>query len=134
MLRSNSKKAIENIKNYVIKNYNPDGYEDNSEEYNATTFKEMAACILKDVRRVKGYEVRKYKRYGWEEAFADWASGLPGLLDTCYYYNRSAVDDLGTILEESEAEKERFDESQAEKMLSHLIFRELNKAAGEVLR
>lgn len=134
MLKSNSKKAIENIKNYVVENYNPDGYEDDSEEYNATTFQEIAACILKDVKRVKGYEVKKYKRYGWAEAFADWASGLPGLLDTCYYYNRSAVDDLGTILEESEAEKERFDESQAEKMLSHLIFRELNKAAGEVLR
>lgn len=134
MLRSNSKKAINNIKNYIMVNYNPDGYEEGSPEKNASDFREIAACILKDVKRVKGYEVIKYRRYSWQDAFVDWASGLPGLLDTCYYYNRSAVDDLAQILEESEAEKAKYDESQAETMLSRLIFRELNKAAGEVLR
>ena len=33
------------------------------------------------------------------------AAGLPSVLDTCYFYNRSAVDDLGAILEETESEK-----------------------------
>jgi hypothetical protein len=59
------------------------------------------------------------------ERFADWAAGLPSILDTCYYYNRSAVDDLGAILEETAEEKARYSEAQAETLLTSLIYREL---------
>ena len=61
----------------------------------------------------------------------DWCSGLPGVLDTCYYYNRSAVDDLGAILEETDEERARYTEEQAEKMLTTLIYRELKKGAAQ---
>lgn len=47
------------------------------------------------------------------------------ILDTCYYYNRSAVDDLGAILEETDSEKARYSEQQAETRLTYLIYREL---------
>lgn len=133
MIKTNSKKAIENIKSYIMENYSADSYNEDSEQAKAKSFEEIAAVILKDVKRVKGADVNQYSRYTWGDAFIDWAQGLPGLLDTCYYYNRSAADDLAGILEETEEEKARYEERAAEKMLSSLIFRELTKAAGEVL-
>lgn len=60
-----------------------------------------------------------------QERFEEWAAGLPSILDTCYYYNRSAVDDLGAILEETDSEKARYTEQQAETRLTYLIYREL---------
>lgn len=46
----------------------------------------------------------------------------------CYYYNRSAVDDLGEILEETDEEKAKYSEQQAEELLSRLIYREMEEA------
>lgn len=60
-----------------------------------------------------------------QERFTDWAQGLPSILDTCYYYNRSAVDDLGAILEETAEEKARYSEQNAEQLLTALIYKEL---------
>ena len=73
---------------------------------------------------------RSEKRYecGTESVvFADWCAGLPSVLDTCYYYNRSAAKDLGNILEETETEYSRYSEADAEKLLTSLIYRELTK-------
>ena len=64
-------------------------------------------------------------------AFTDWCQGLPSVLDTCYYYNRSAVEDLGAILEETAEEKARFSEPEAERRLTWLIYRELSKGAAK---
>ena len=50
---------------------------------------------------------------------------------TGYYYNRSAVDDLAGILEETDAEKARYNEQDAEKLLTSLIYRELMKGEKE---
>lgn len=69
----------------------------------------------------------RYYRNNELAAFADWCAGLPGVLDTYYYYNRSAVDDLGAILEETEEEKARYTEEQAEKTITILIYKELKK-------
>jgi hypothetical protein len=63
-----------------------------------------------------------------QDVFEEWASGLPSVLDTCYYYNRSAVDDLGAILEQTETEKAKYNEQESEKLLTYLIFREIKKA------
>ena len=49
------------------------------------------------------------------------------MIDTCYFYNRSAVDDLGEILEETDEEKAKYNERQAEDLLTWLIYRELLK-------
>ena len=133
MIKSNSKQARQAIINYIINNYDGSGYEENSPEAKATTIEEIASVILQDVKRVNGHNVRQYSRYTWQDAFTEWAAGLPGLLDTCYYYNRSAVDDLAEILQETETEKKKYTEQEAEKMLSYLIYRELIKAAPDVL-
>lgn len=120
-LKTNSKKAIENIRKYIVDNFTPEGYTD--KEF--TSFPEISRFILDTFRSEYRWQI---ERCGIQmKAFREWASGLPGVLDTCYYYNRSAVKDLGDILEETEEERNRFTEAQAEEMLTNLIYRELHK-------
>ena len=123
MLRSNSKKAIENIHNYIMDNFSGDNYSIEQPE----TFKEAAKIIYKVFtdEMLHGYN----KSRNIQSVFIEWLSGLPSIIDSCYYYNRSAVDDLAGILEETKEEAARFTESEAEEMLSRLIFREVSKAA-----
>lgn len=117
MLKTNSKKARENIRAYVVDHYNPENYDLPA----CNDFPTIARNILHILREEKRGPITP-------DLFEDWAAGLPSVLDTCYYYNRSAVDDLGMILEETEEEKARFTESQAESLLTSLIYRELMKA------
>lgn len=118
-LKTNSKKARENIQKYIMDNFTGENYGLKTPE----TFSETAGIILNIFRNEN-----QDTRYPEMENFVSWAAGLPSILDTCYYYNRSAVDDIGEILEESETEKSRFTEMQAEEFLSSLIYRELIKA------
>ena len=127
MLRTASRKAMENVRKYVVEHYDGSGYDDNTPEAKAQTFEEIATVIYLDVMRVESYKLN-LRWLPFEKLFSDWAMGLPGLLDTCYYYNRSAVDDLGAILEQTEAEKSKYNEREAETMLSNLIAREIIKA------
>lgn len=131
MLKTNSKKARENVRRYIMENVNSEGRDLEKEP---ETFPEIAAFVLDIFRTEKYWCIQDFRYYGGSEqrAFEDWAAGLPSALNTCYYWNRSAVNDLGAILEESESEKARFTESQAEKMLTTLIYRELLKGAKEV--
>lgn len=125
MLKTNSKKARENIKQYIINNFTPEGYTDAPPE----EWHEIATFIIDTFRSNKYHLKEDYRYYNNNEyaAFIDWAQGLPSVLDTCYYYNRSAVDDLAVILEETETEKNRYTETDAEKTLTYLIYRELMK-------
>lgn len=119
MLKTNSKKAAENIRTYIITNFTPENYTD--QEF--TTFQEIAAFILDNFRAEKFNDnMRLYYRNNEAAAFTDWCSGLPSLLDTCYWYNRSALDDLSEILEYTEAQKGRYTDSQAETFLTDLIY------------
>ena len=130
MLKSNSKQARENIREYILNHFDPSNYE---LEKNPETFPEIAKFILDTFQAEKYYTLQYMKKAGIseQEAFTDWAAGLPSVLDTCYYYNRSAVNDLAAILEETDAEKARFTESQAEKQLTYLIYRELLRGAKQ---
>lgn len=127
MLKTNTKKAAENIRVYIVNNFTPEGYTENPPQ----EWHEIAAFILDTFRNEKYSRPNDYKYYRYSEiaAFLDWAAGLPGVLDTCYFYNRSAVDDLAAILEETDEEKARYTEEQAEKTLTNLIYRELLKGA-----
>lgn len=128
MLKSNSKKAKENIKNYIINNFDCSNYEVETEP---TTFEEIAQFIYRTFREEKYSMMEDFRYYHHNEfnAFLDWCSGLPSVLDTCYYYNRSAVEDLAVILEETEAEKSRYTEDEAETRLTQLIYREIKRSA-----
>ena len=123
MLKTNSKQARENLRAYVINHFNPDSYDFRGDE---SDFATIARYIMSRFEREKSGE-----RGTRAELFADWCEGLPSVLDTCYYYNRSAVDDLGAILEETDAEKARYTEQQAETMLTRVIYAELCKACKD---
>lgn len=120
MLRTNSKQARQNVQQYIINHFDGCNYDIEA----PATFQETAAIIL-DIFRSEKPVIGGYSRMPENERFAEWAAGLPSILDTCYYYNRSAVDDLGTILEETAEEKARYSEAQAETLLTSLIYREL---------
>ena len=126
MLKTNSKKAIENIHAYVVDNFTPDNYDLEPSNDFATVAKVIYNCFIEEKSGINDWS-----RVSESVIFADWCAGLPSIFNTCYYYNRSAVDDLGVILEETEAEKARFTETDAEKLLSSLIFREIKKAVKE---
>lgn len=125
MLKTNTRAARENIRSYIVDHYDPDGYDLPTAE----TFDEIAINIYNTFKSEKRYPDSYYIRNNFteQEIFADWCAGLPSIIDTCYYYNRSAVDDLGEILEETAAEKSKYDEPVAEKMLSYLIYREITR-------
>lgn len=144
MLKTNCKKARENIRAYIVDhfdgtNYAPDfDYIEQAQRDNAAgirnvdIFSMVAHAISATFYDEKlhfdnRYQAGRISRY---DLFEDWCAGLPSILDTCYYYNRSAVDDLGAILEESEEEKARFTEQQAEKRLTQLIYREIYSVKG----
>lgn len=124
MLKTNSKKARENIRQYIVDNFN--GY--NYDIETPGTFEETARIIWENFtdEKVKHDNRRMTK----PQLFEEWLSGLPSIIDSCYYYNRSAVEDLGNILEETEAEKEKYTETDAENLLTYLIYREITKAVA----
>lgn len=101
MLKTNSKKARENVIRYIMDHENTAEYLENPVD--DPTFEEVAAAIYSDFMRVTNNEA--YRRMSYTDRFAEYAAGLPNIIDTCYYYNRSALDDLAVILDETESEK-----------------------------
>lgn len=123
MLRSNSKKVIEKIREYIIANIDHEYFELKSDP----TFPAACKLILTACEEEKRYN---RSRSGFE-TFKDWAQGLPSALNTNYYYNVSAVELLGAWLEESESEKAKYSEREAEEMITRLLYRELTKGAAK---
>ena len=129
MLRTNSKKAIDNLKKWTVDHFDAGDYGDfNGDENN---FSDCAKYIYRVFLREK-YEGAEnyYCNTSMQDIFADWCAGLPSVLDTAdYYYTRNAVDVLGEILEETEEEKARYSRTQAEKLLSALLWLHISKSA-----
>lgn len=123
MLKTNSKQARENVKAYIINNFVFEPYGEKVEE--PKTFKEISIYIM-DAFRIEKVKYDK-RKMNIPDLFEEWCQGLPSVLDTCYYYNRSAVEDLGDILEETQEERSKYTEQQAEERLTYLIYRELVK-------
>ena len=126
MLRTNSKKVKEQIKSYIIENIDRDYIEEvTGKEVDKLTYSEIKEAL----RSIVFEEMEKHhclrNRRGKYYFFKEWASGLPSALDTTYYYNISAVDLLGGILEETDEERNRYTEMQAEEMLTKLLFNEI---------
>ena len=134
MIRSNSRQAKENIRKY-IKDWSLDTLEERNEwnrkeggkVWSIDKDENIAAMIWDIFQDEKPGSDEYYSRrrmYG-VEVFKDWAQGLAmgGLF--CYYYNREAVDDLAEILQETEEEKAKYKESDAEELLTRLIYREI---------
>lgn len=119
MIRSNTTEAREAIIDYIGMD------RDYLEEYGIAPKDdtEMLAAVYQVFRAEKANgDSRRMSEYA---LFEEWAQGLALGQLFCYYYSRSAVDDLAGILEETPEEAARYTESEAEEMLTRLIYREV---------
>ena len=122
MLRSTNKAVINKIREYIINGVDHEYFELETDP----DYKTACKLILQACQNEK-----RYCRYNNDfEMFKDWAQGLPTAFNTSYYYNVSAVDLLADWLEETDKEKEKFEESAAEEKITWLIYRELRKGAA----
>lgn len=121
MIKTNSKKAREKIRAYIMNNA-PE-IEDNA----APDFNAVAAYIISDFERVIENDYR-VGRMTYQDLFFDYSQGLP--LDGLFLYHDryNAVDTLGDILEETETERARYSEDKAAYLFTYLIYRECLKA------
>lgn len=124
MLRTNSKEVRAKVRQYIMDEFQPEahGYE---QYYNVD--KENFSCVAHAIfdclymEKIKN-DNRKLSKY---EYFKDWMQGLCNMVDSSYYYNVSAVNLLAEWLEETEEEKEKFTEENAEETITRLLYREL---------
>ena len=144
MLKTNSKQAKQNIRDYILQHTYFDGYEEYEHlnedldkiftktpqgylynGYNELLFKNIARALRETVfNEIQKYDNRPSMRNNYN-AFEEWIYGLPTALDPTYIYSVSAIDVLGDILEETETERERFTEQQASSKLTYLLYREI---------
>ena len=133
-LKTNSKKAVDNIWSYLegfIDAINDEkiAYQPEKNYLQPGNRHELAAVIYATYEDEKKNNDNLYQAGRISDAalFTEWAAGLAmcGIFD--FWYHTTAVDILGTILEENEAERARFTESDAEQMLTSLIYREVVK-------
>lgn len=129
MLRTNSKKACENIKAYIMDNFDASDYVgyDDCPTTEPETWPEIAAFIWNTFDEEKP-RTNNYRNVPDEIRFRDWTQGLPSVLNCLYWwYSRSAVDDVAKILEETPEEAAKYGEIEAGELLTHLMYRELSK-------
>ena len=127
MLKTNSKKARENIRAYIIDHADGTNYGIDL----PATFEGVARWII-GTFRAEYYSRPEDKRYfhnNEQAAFVSWTQGLPSALDCCFWYNRPAVDDLGNILEQTTEQRNKYSEDAAGEMLAYLIYREIASVA-----
>lgn len=122
MLRSTNKKVLEKIRQYIINGVDHEYFELEADpDFNTACKLILQAC----------QNEKRYCRYNSDfEMFKDWAQGLPTAFNTGYYYNVSAVDLLADWLEETDSEKVKFEECEAEEKITWLLYRELRKGAA----
>lgn len=135
MLRSNSKEVMNRIKKIIM-----DSYEAAEEyyTYDSGIMKAEYNDICKDIMNMFYTEKMqfdcRYKagRISKADLFMDWMQGLPSALPvSCDIFLGSAVDFLGDLLDETDEEKARFTDEQAEKRAVYLLYRELEKHANK---
>lgn len=135
MLRTNSKKAINNLDNYLL-SYAEDIAAENENsllfDYDLTNIHGFADCVLnyyfydQMIRYDNRYAAGRISHY---ELFHEWAAGLPLPIFDYFNFGGDAKKILGDILEETEEERNRFSESDAENMLTRIIYNRLVKNA-----
>lgn len=142
MLKTNSKKAINNIWAYLegfiniineeLIAYHPEWNYLTAGNIEKDNREILATVIYKEfiIEKVDGNKEYKAGRVSKQDLFKDWAQGLAmcGIFD--YYLYREETNPvriLGDILEETETERNRYNEDQAAELLTNLIYREVLK-------
>ena len=120
MLRTTSKKAIENIREFIRMN----SYEcDTLRTFD--TYEEAAAYIISNFKHECGNEIQ---RVGFINAMCDWLTWLPGcgIGDPMAYYD-DCRQHLKEMFEETDAEAAKYTNTQCYDNLRYFVARELNK-------
>lgn len=118
MLKTNSKKAIKNLKIYIMDSWN---IEEGEETRTWTETKED----IQESFTIEAYNSKYQRQQNRQEAFIEWLQGLPrGLGDHVLCRGQET---LGQILEQTEQERQQYEEMESQKRLSYLIYREVFK-------
>lgn len=141
MLRANSNAAKINVMNYIR-----EAATDELEERNAWNVEHEGAApvdlsndnnicrFIWDIFHEEKYNgAEAYYHFNTFTAFNEWAQGLAlgGLF--LYYYNVPAVELAAAILEETPAEAARYTETEAEELITRLIYRVVMERAAVAL-
>lgn len=139
MIRSTHKEVKEAIKNYIMEHFadyhaeqlefiNKNGLNDDYDNLIANTdptnYNDVCTAILGIFKAE--YLHRRNRNYNTQELFYNWCSGLCSAVDTSYFYNVSAVELLASWLQETDEEKNRYTEDEAEKTITNLLYREIS--------
>ena len=125
MLKTNSKQVREAVKNFIVENYTPENY-GWKETTDFNEVKELLNTAFYD-EKVKLDNRYKAGHITRQELFEEWCGGLPTIFCTDDIYLKSAVDLVGDMLEQTETERNKYTERDAEKLMVYLIYRELNR-------
>lgn len=139
MLRASSKIVRQKLRQYITDDYNDkandvDNYWDyvpNADFhyickwYLSTFIGEKLGWSYDEIRK----SLRFYKSYA--EAFDDWCCGLPTFhTDDWILGSNGGIDFLGDLLEETEYERNQYDNMDAVKMINALMYNELVKGCS----
>lgn len=124
MLKTNSKIVKERIRQFILDNTTLENYDID------TTGWSWEQCAVK-IREICLDEISGdyyCRTMSEQQRFEHWVKGLPSAFDCEFLYRTSAIDDLGKILEETDEEKSKYTERDAENLFINLIWREINNA------
>ena len=126
MLKTNSKAVKQKIRAYIIEHFNAYYYPDNKDYIDQELKDEKAifCYIVKTIKKEKSHDIKRNYNFLSYEIFKDYCQGLPSVLN-CDYYVKPAVNLLGDILEQTNEERNKYNEEQAEELMTRLLYREL---------
>lgn len=122
MLKTNSKKAQANLEKFILDGCDFEGY-----DFTPSTPNECMKAVYDEFVK-EAYSTPSERSQNEQEAFVNWLHYLPSIIDSSYCYSVSAVETLGDILEETKEERARFNEAEAENLLSYMIYKRIKKA------
>lgn len=123
MLKTNSRQVKEKVRAFISQIFDASNYD--RTDLNDAPIEEKLQFIALTCWQELGHEVRRHHS-SMQEMFIEWCQGLPSLIDTALYYcHASAVDLVGDMLEQTQEERAKYSEPEAEKLLSYLIYKEV---------
>lgn len=128
MLKTNSKQVKEKIREYILEHFKEYYYQDNKKyiQQDLTNDDQIFLFIIETIKHEYNHEIKKNYNYLTFKVFKEYCQGLPSILD-CDYYCHSAITLLGDILEQTQEERNKYTESQAEELMTKLLYNELIK-------
>lgn len=126
MLKTNSKQVKEKIREYILEHFKEYYYQDNKKyiQQDLTNDDQIFLFIMETIKQEYNHEIKRNYNFLSFNVFESYCRGLPSILN-CDYYCNSAITLLGDILEQTQEERNKYTEEQAEEKLTYLIYKEL---------